>query len=346
MNSFVYSDCTTVDAALSQMQGQAVVKAGGIDLLDLMKSGVAEPPKLVNIHNIAALKGIRETKEGVTLGPLVTLAEISEHPLLRKDYTVLADTAGHAATPQIRNAATLGGNLAQKVRCWYYRSADFKCLAKGGDTCFALDGLNQYHSIFDTSVRAYVAPSSTAVALNALNASLELTSSKGKRVVAVRDFYVKPDEKHPEVENVLAPGELITAVMIPKPAPGTRSAYQKYGEKNSYDWAIADAAVVLEMQGDVCRKATIVMGAASPTPRLATEAAALLVGKPITEETARAAGTAAMKGAHPLSMNGYKVQLFPVAIYRTILLAAGKMGPDPSAVGSDVSDTASETVAG
>ena len=332
MNNFVFADCTTVDAALSQLQGQAVIKAGGTDLLDRMKNGIEEPTKLVNIHNVASLRGIREEKDGVTLGPLVTLAELSDSPLIQSDYTILSDAAGHAATPQIRNAATLGGNLLQRPRCWYFRSADFNCLRKGGDQCFAIDGLNQYHAIFDNKVSPVVAPSSAAVALNALNASVELTSQKGKRIVAVRDLYVKPDAD-PRIETVVAPDELLTAIRIPKPAPGTRSAYQKYGDKESFDWAIADAGVVLEMQGDVCRRATIVLGAASPNPRRAPDAEALLANKPITEETARAAGLAAMNGATPLSMNGYKVQIFPIAIYRTILLAAGKMDRDPSAVG-------------
>ncbi len=332
MNRFVLANCTTVDSALSQLQGAAVVKAGGIDLLDRMKNGIEEPSKLVNIRNIPTLRGIRETKDGVTLGPLVTLAEISDHPLLQSHYTVFADAAGHAATPHIRNVATLGGNLLQRVQCWYYRSPDFKCLRKGGDVCFALGGMNQYHAIFDNGVSATIVPSSTAVALHALNASVELTTAKSKRVVPIREFYVKP-EVDPTTQTVIAPDELLTAVTIPKPVAGTRSAYQKYGEKESFDWPIADAAVVLEMQGDLCHKVTIVLGAASPTPRRATEAEALLVGKPITEENARAAGKAAMKDATPLAMNGYKVQLFPVAIYRTVLLAAGKMDRDPGAVG-------------
>ena len=332
MNNFVFADCTTVDAALSQLQGQAVIKAGGIDLLDRMKNGIEEPTKLVNIHNVASLRGIREEKDGVTIGPLVTLAELGDSPLIKSEYTILSDAASHAATPQIRNAATLGGNLLQRPRCWYFRSSDFNCLRKGGDQCFAIDGLNQYHAIFDNKVSPVVAPSSAAVALNALNASVELTSQKGKRIVAVRDLYVKPDAD-PRIETVVAPDEVMTAIRIPKPAPGTRSAYQKYGDKESFDWAIADAGVVLEMQGDVCRRATIVLGAASPNPRRVPDAEALLANKPITEETARAAGLAAMNGATPLSMNGYKVQIFPIAIYRTILLAAGKMDRDPSAVG-------------
>ena len=151
-------------------------------------------------------------------------------------------------------------------------------------------------------------------------------------MVAMKDFYVDPD-KTPEKFTVIEPDELLTAVMIPKPAPGTRSAYQKYGEKESFDWAIADAGVVLEMDGDTCRRAVITMGAASPVVRRSPEAEALLAGKRISEETARAAGKASMAKAQPLTMNAYKVDLFPVAIYRTILLAAGQMGRDPSAAG-------------
>ncbi len=331
MNQFVFADCTTEHGALSQLENGAVVKAGGVDLLDLMKNGVLTPPKLVNIRNISGMRGIHESSQGLTIGALTTLTEISEHPLVRSQYTILSDTCGHAATPHIRNMATIGGNLLQQNRCWYFRSEDFQCLKKGKDTCFAFDGLNQYHAIFDNRTCPSVAPSSAAVALLGLNASVELTSAKqGKRVVAIKDFYVQPDV-NPMTRTVIAPDELLTAVIVPKPAPGTRSAYQKYGEKQSFDWAIADAGVVLEMDGNICRRAAIVMGAASPVVRRSPKAEAVLTGKPITEQIARAAGKAAMEGAQPLSMNGYKVQLFPVAIYRTILLAAGQMDRDPSA---------------
>jgi len=333
MNSFVLADCTTVDAALSQLKDGAVVKAGGIDVLERMKNGTIQPSKLVNIRNIPALRGIHETEGGLTLGALTTLSEISEHPVIRSQYQILSDACGHAATPHLRNMATLGGNLLQPVQCWYYRSAEFQCIRKGKDFCFAIGGLNQYHAIMDYGSCPAVAPSSSAVALLGLNASIELTSAKnGKRTVAMKDFYVQPDA-NPTKFSVVEPDELLTAVMIPKPAPGTRSAYQKYGEKESFDWAIADAGVVLEMDGNVCRRAVITMGAASPVVRRSAEAEAVLSGKTITEETARAAGKAAMTNVQPLSMNSYKVELFPVAIYRTVLLAAGKMDRDPSAAG-------------
>jgi xanthine dehydrogenase YagS FAD-binding subunit len=333
MNRFSMADCTTVDAALSQLKDGAVVKAGGVDLLDRMKDGIEEPTRLVNIRNVAGLRGIRETDRGLTIGPLTTLAEVSDHPLIRSQYQILSDACGHAATPHIRNMATVGGNLLQRVQCWYYRSADFQCLRKGKDLCFAFDGLNQYHAIMEYSTCPSVAPSSAAVALLGLNGSVELSSAKrGKRTVGIKELYVVPDA-NPTKFTVIEPDELITAILIPKPAPGTRSAYQKYGEKESFDWAIADAGVVLEMDGDVCRRAVIVMGAASPVVRRSTQAEAALAGKTINEEMARAAGKLAVEGATPLSMNAYKLDLFPVAVYRTILLAAGQRDRDPSAAG-------------
>ena len=143
MNSFVLADCTTVDAALSQLKDGAVVKAGGIDLLDRMKNGTTQPSKLVNIRNVSALRGVNETDKGLTIGALTTLTEISEHPAIRTQYQILSDACGHAATPHIRNMATIGGNLLQPVQCWYYRSAEFECLRKGKNFCFAFNGLNQ-----------------------------------------------------------------------------------------------------------------------------------------------------------------------------------------------------------
>jgi xanthine dehydrogenase YagS FAD-binding subunit len=331
MNSFTLADCTSVEAALSQLKDGAVVKAGGVDLLDRMKNGTDTPARLVNIRNIPSLRGIQVTQQGLTIGPLTTLTEVSGHPIVRAQYAVLSDACGHAATPHIRNMATLGGNLLQRLQCWYFRSADFECLRKGKEICFAFSGLNQYHAIMDYGGCPSVAPSSGAVALLALDANLELTSAaKGKRLVPLREFYVHPDA-NPQRYNIMGPDELLTAIYVPKPAAGTRSAYQKYGEKESNDWAIADAGIVLEMDGNLCRRAVVTMSAASPVVRRSQEAEAVLTGKTITPELARAAGQASMHGAMPLSMNAYKVQLFPVAIYRTVLLAAGQMGRDPSA---------------
>ena len=333
MNSFSLADCTTVDAALSQLKDGAVVKAGGVDLLSRMKNGTIQPARLVNIRNISSLRGVKETENGLTISALTTLGEISDHPLIREKYQILSDACGHAATPHIRNMATLGGNLLQPVQCWYYRSEEFQCIRKGKEFCFAFGGLNQYHAIMDYGTCPSVAPSSAAVALLALNASIELESAKkGKRTVAIKDFYVQPDA-NPTKFSTIEPDELLTAVTLPKLPAGNRSAYQKYGEKESFDWAIVDAGVVLEMDGNVCKRAVVTMGAASPVVRRSPEAEALLTGKTINEETARAAGKAAMTNVQPLSMNAYKVELFPAAVYRTVLLAVGQMDRDPSAAG-------------
>jgi xanthine dehydrogenase YagS FAD-binding subunit len=333
MNSFTFVDCTTVKEALGQLDQGAKIKAGGIDLLDLMKEKIVSPPKLVNIRNIEELQGIEATQEGLRLGPLVTLAEIAAHPEIQERYSALSDAAGHAATPQVRNMATLGGNIMQRPRCWYFRSSDFDCRKKGtSDVCHALSGENQYHAIVNNQTCAMVHPSSTAVPLLAMGAHVEMTSKRGKRTVEMSHFYVPPERSLTQ-ETAVEQGELITRIVVPVPEKGTRSAYQKYGEKESFDWPLADAGVVLVMDGRVCRRAAIVLGVAAPTPIRATAAEAVLRGKVIDEATARAAGAAAVKGATPLSQNGYKVQLFQTAVYRTILLAAGQMGRDPSAIG-------------
>ena len=334
MNNFSFVDCHSVDEALGQLTGGAVVKAGGIDLLDLMKEDIVTPPRLVNIRNIGALRGITAAKDGLHIGPLTTLSEIAAHPDIQRAYAGLSDAAGHAATPQVRNMATLGGNLMQRPRCWYFRSTDFDCKKKGGtsDDCHAHEGENQYHAVIDNGTCAMVHPSSTAVPLLGMNAQVELTSKKGKRTVPMSGFYVPP-EKSLINETVVQPGELITSIFVPAPEPGTRSAYQKYGEKESFDWPIADAGVVLVMDGNRCKKAAIVMGVAAPTPIRSAAAEAMLTGKTIDEPVARAAAKVAMQNATPLSQNAYKTQLFQTAIYRTVLLAAGQMQRDPSAIG-------------
>jgi len=335
MNRFSFVDCTTVEHALGELGAGAEVKAGGIDILDRLKEGLDQPQKLVNIRNIGGLSGIEETAQGLRIGPLATLTEVSQHDAVKRNYTALAHATGHAATPQIRNVATIGGNLLQRPRCWYFRSADFPCRRKGGEICFAQDGENQYHAIFDNHICAIVAPSSAAVPLMALNAQLELTSKDGKRTVGLEKFYLTP-EQNVTREHSLRPGELLTAIVIPRASESTKSAYQKYAEKDSHDWPIVDAAVVLDMDGNTVRKASVVMGAAAPTPMRATAAEALLNGKPLNEQVARQAGKAAMHGATPLAHNGYKVGLFETAIYRTVLFAGGLMPRDRSAVGGDV----------
>lgn len=322
MNSFEWTEAKTVAEAVAQTGGGAVLKAGGIDLLDRMKEGLDAPSRLVNIRNVRELGGVRAEKDGgLWMGPLVTLAELDEHPVVRKKFTALADAAGHAATPQIRNVATLGGNLLQRPRCWYFRSEDFNCRKKGGSICFALEGENQYHAVFGNRVCPIVHPSATATALVALGARLQLTGAKGKREVLLEDFFLTPEEDIRR-ENKLGDKELIAGVRLPPLAAGARSVYLKQGEKESFDWPIADVAVVLSCAGGKCERASIVLGAAAPVPMRSRASEDALAGKAVNEESARAAAKAAMNGATPLAQNGYKLPIFEALVRRALLAAA------------------------
>ena len=321
MKPFEWTDATSVEQAVGQIGERAVVKAGGVDLLDLMKENLIAPARLVNIRNCRGLDRIEDDeKTGLRIGPLVTLTRLDADEKVRRRYPALADAAGHAATPQIRNMATVGGNLLQRPRCWYFRNEHFHCKKKGGALCYAQNGENQYHAIFDNDPCAIVHPSACAVALVAYGAKLELTSPKGKREVLAEEFFILPEEDVTR-ENTLRPDELLTEIRVPAPAPGSRAVYVKQGEKESHDWPIAELAVVLERDGDLCKRASIVLGAASPVPRRAKEAEAAVRGKRIDEALARAAGKAALEDADPLRENEYKVPLFEALIRRTLLAA-------------------------
>jgi xanthine dehydrogenase YagS FAD-binding subunit len=300
-----------------------MIKAGGVDLLDRWKEGLISPSRLVNITNIKELDYIRDgEKEGLRIGPLATLAAIEAHPAIRARYPALAQAAGHAATPQVRNMATLGGNLAQRPRCWYFRSIDFNCRKKGGSVCFALDGENQYHAVFGNKLCAIVHPSTPATALVALGARVKLTSARGDRELVLEQFFAPP-EADVTRENVLAPDELITEIAVPPPTANTRMAYHKQVEKESFDWPMADVAVVLEMSGRSCARASIVLGAAAPVPWRARAAEAALAGRAVDERAAEAAGAAAIAGATPLAKNGYKLAVLRAVVRRTVLAAIG-----------------------
>jgi len=320
MNRFEWVNATTIDQALGATTDGSSFKAGGVDLLDLMKDGIASPTRLVNIRQISGLDKISEDERGLRIGPLVTLTEIEEHPAIQKKYAALSQGASRIATPQIRNMATVGGNLVQRPRCWYFRSEDFHCRKKGGTHCFAQDGENDYHAIFDNRVCAIIHPSGVAVPLVALNGRVEITTKKGKREVALEEFFVSPVH-NVRRENILEPGELITAIFVP--ASDARNVYYKQGEKESFDWPIADVAVALTMQGSRCSQASVVLGGAAPYPYRAKAAEAKLKGNEITEDTARAAAEAAMANAMPLEKNAYKIPIFEAIIRRTILRAAG-----------------------
>jgi xanthine dehydrogenase YagS FAD-binding subunit len=330
LNAFEYVEARSVDEALREAANGAEIKAGGVDLLDRMKSGIDAPKRIVNIRHIRGLADIEERDGALRIGPLVTLAHLGGHTVVRKQFTALAEAAEHSATPQIRNMATIGGNLVQRPRCWYFRSSEFQCLRKGGGHCFAQDGENQYHALFDNQTCAIVHPSSLAIPLIAFGAQLELASTKGRRTVPLEEFFITPEQDVTR-EASLLPGEMITAITIPAPAAGTVSAYYKLGEKESFDWPLAAVAVAMQMNGGQCRKANVILGFAAPTPLRAKEAEAQLSGKGIDDSSARAAGKAAMVGATPMTKNAFRVPIFEVIVRRTILRAA-KGAPYPMTI--------------
>jgi xanthine dehydrogenase YagS FAD-binding subunit len=321
---------TAADAMLPGAGGRlsdqaVVVKAGGIDLLDLMKEGLMTPRRLVNLRGVPELGVVAEGKDGAfRIGAAATLAEVAVHPVVRARYAALAEAAGRAASPQIRQVATLSGNLLQRPRCWYFRSSQHHCARKGGEACFAFGGENQYHAIFDQRGCAIVHPSTAATALVALGAKVELAGPDGgKREVRLEDFFLLPDvDIHRE--NDLRPGEILTAIVLPPLSPTARSVHMKQGERDSFDWPIADVAVVLDLAPDgTCRLASVVLGAAAPVPHRAAAAEAALVSQVVDEKVARAAASAALSGASPLSKNEYKLPIFETLVRRAVLAAAG-----------------------
>ena len=321
MNRFEWIAVGSVDEAIDQLRSGAVLKAGGVDLLDRIKEGLDRPDRVVGLSAIQGLDRIHADTKALHLGPLVTLAHVGSSEHVKRSWPALAQAASSAATPQIRNMATVGGNLLQRPRCWYFRSSEFHCLKKGGDRCYAQEGENQFHAVFDNDVCAIVHPSGMAVPLMAYGAVLEIAGPNERRHVPIESFFVHPTDQI-ERENSLQSDEMIVAINVPTPRDGTRSAYLKQGEKESFDWPIADAAVVLEMDGPTIRHASIVLGAAAAVPRRAAAAERYLTGRSLNENAAAEAGRLAMEGATPLDQNRYKVPLFETIIARTLLAAS------------------------
>jgi len=320
--STTVADAMTSRPDVASAGETSIVKAGGIDLLDLLKENLLAPTKLVSLKDIAGLATVTEQAGGLRIGAMVTLANLAAHPLIRQRYPALADALQDSASPQIRNVATLGGNLLQRPRCWYFRAAEYHCLRKGGGHCFAISGENQYHAIFDNQSCAIVHPSTAATVLVALGATLELANGEGAaRTILLEDFLVPPD-RDLQRENDLKPHEILTAVLLPASPAGLRMAHLKQGEKDSFDWPLADVAVALNLDGDgSCKSASIILGAAAPVPHRATAAETILVGRHVDEAAAGEAGRAALTGATPLSKNAYKLPLFETLVRRAVLKA-------------------------
>jgi xanthine dehydrogenase YagS FAD-binding subunit len=287
----------------------ARLHAGGTDLLGCLRDGVFGARTVVSIAGIADLAGIREGAGGaLRIGALTSLAAVAASPTVRERFAALAQAAASVGSPQLRNQGTIGGNLCQKPRCWYYRG-EFDCLRKGGDTCFAAAGQNAGHCILGGADCVMVHPADTAPALVAFGAIARIEGPQGERLVPVEHFHVRP-AKDPQRETVLEPGEIVTAVEIPPAPAGLRSSYRKVRTRQSWDFALAGVALALRVEGGRIAEARVALSGAAPFPWRSQEAEEVLTGAAPGPEVARRAGVAAMAGAKPLAQNGYKVRLF------------------------------------
>lgn len=325
MRAFEYASPTTKEqtvALLGNKWGEIEVLAGGTDLLSLMKDDVSQPKRLVNIKGIKELQGIQYVPaKGLRMGALVTLQELVENAAVKKEYPALAQAAAGVASMQLRNVGTVGGDLCQRPRCWYFRNG-FGLLAQDSSgKSLVADGENKYHAILGNSGPAYfVHPSSLAPALIALGAKVSIFGPKGAREVLLEQFFAVP-KKDGERECTLMPNEIVIEVNVP-PAAGVRSATYEVHEREALDWPLAVASVALKMTGTKITAARVVLGQVAPVPWPAVDADKLLAGKTVSEQLAKDAGAAAVAGAKALSQNGYKIQLTRVAVKRAILKAS------------------------
>ncbi|MCZ6689906.1 MAG: xanthine dehydrogenase family protein subunit M [Planctomycetota bacterium] len=325
MRAFEHVEPHSLENAISFLtddREEAVVMAGGTDLITEMRDRIAVPDRVVNLKSISGLDTLAfEPGKGLTIGPLVTLARLDKDPTVREKYGCLAEGASAAASPQIRNQGTIGGNLCQRPRCPYYRDPELYCFKRGGGICYAEKGDNRYHSLFGGGPSHIVHPSDTAPPLVALRAILQIVGPEGKRGVAIGDFFTLP-EVDPMRENILEPNEVVAEIRLDDPPAGLRSAYIKATQRGSWDFALVSAACVLDFEGGVCSNARIVLGGVAPIPWRVEKAEGALVGKRIDEKSAAEAAELAFEGAKPMSGNRYKIPLGKAIVKRTILRCA------------------------
>lgn len=307
-------------AALQDVDDAPLPIAGGQDLLTTMKDYLVRPSRLVNLKNIPGLNQIKnDGKGGLTIGALVTISQLEENPIVRRLFPGLFEAAQSIATPQIRNLGTVGGNLCQRPRCWYFRLEDVVCLKKGGSTCYAAEGENKYNAILGGGPSYIVHPSDLAPMLVALGASVSFSGPQGKRTIPLNKFFTLPSEGSIRRENVLGNQEIITQINLPASPVAARSTYLKFKERESLDFALASVAAAISFRTDkAVNQARLVLGGVAPIPWRATEAEAFLAGKSLSPDVLAEAARLALKGAAPLEKNGYKVPLTQTLVRRAL----------------------------
>jgi xanthine dehydrogenase YagS FAD-binding subunit len=322
LSQFSYQKAASIkEAVAAASRPDTRILAGGTDLLSCLRNRVVHADRLVSLKGLSALKGISPRPGGgLRIGALTTLTEIAEHRQIRDLYPVLSQAATSVGSPQLRNQGTLGGNLCQRPRCWYFRG-DFQCRRKGGDICFAEAGNSHTHCIFGASGCYIVHPSDTAPALVALDAKLAIAGRRGTRVVPLSAFFVLPAQNI-QKETVLQPGEIVTEILLDAPQPGARSLYRKVRERAAFDFALAGAAIVLTIVEAKVRTARIVLSGVAPVPWRSAEAEKAIIGKSLDAAAVVAAAAAAVKDAMPMADNGYKVPLVRGILEETLTTLA------------------------
>ena len=297
--------------------------AGGQDLLTTMKDYTSRPVRVVNLKNIRGLNQIKVHGRGLTIGALVTLSELEEHADVRKSFPGLVEAAHSIATPQIRNLGTVGGNLCQRPRCWYFRLEEVNCLKKGGSECYAANGENKYNAIIGGGPSYIVHPSDLAPMLLALGASVTVVGAKGKRSVPLNKFFTLPSEGNIRRENVLKNEEIITEILVPSSPVAAHSTYLKFKERESLDFALASAAVAVELGANrEVKDARIVLGGVAPIPWRVPAAEKFVIGKSLTPDVLAETAKIALAEAKPLEKNAYKVPLTQTLVRRALAKAA------------------------
>jgi xanthine dehydrogenase YagS FAD-binding subunit len=292
--------------------------AGGYDSLSWFKERAKKPKAVIDLSNIAEMKGVRETADGIEIGALTTLAEIERHPVIRAKYRLLADAAGRVASPQIRNAGTIGGNASQDARCWYYR-AGLPCYRAGGNTCFAdtPQGVNREHALFDSDRCVAVSPSDTAPALVALDAKFVIKSPKGERVIATDQFFIGPKTDITRMTS-MAQDEILTTIRISNAWAGAHFYFEKVADRNVWDFPLVNVAAAMTVKNGVIENCRIACGGVSAVPRRLTAVEGIVKGKPPGEDIAKLAGQSATRGASPLNYNQFKIPLMANLVTRAV----------------------------
>jgi xanthine dehydrogenase YagS FAD-binding subunit len=324
MKSFENIDVKSVKEAVGLLQKynnekkSAVVVGGGSEYLQLMKVRVATPDYLLNLKTIPGLSYIKEETSGFRIGALTTLTEIEEHKGVQEKLLFLSQAAGEAASPQIRNAGTVAGNLCQRPFCWYFRSASHNCLRKGGEVCYTVAGDSRYHAILGAGPSYIVHPSDLAPALVALDARIKIAGPAGEKTIPLEKFFVLPQVNYRR-ENILGPAEIVTEIQVPLPKAGSKGFYHKVRERQAWDHAIVSISTVVQSGGGAVRDARVVLGGVAPVPWRAPKAEEFLRGKKMDEAAAQKAGEIALDGAKPLKDNVYKVGLAKSLVERALL---------------------------